>query len=93
MEAIGIIFKYNLIGKKIPEYTRDIDLNNYLKKNIKGDIFNAYTSFFIHVDNLCYYLQNKVWTDSASLTANSVESELEELKYNMYFNYYLVKML
>lgn len=76
------------IDRLIPDFSDDDNLEEYAKKNLQGDAFNSYTAFFIHVDNLCFYLQNKEWQSHAELTINRLYDTSKIMSTQMYKKYY-----
>lgn len=87
LDAIGILKQFIFLGRKLPDYTVDTDFKLYNARYLKGDAFNAYTAFFIHVDNLCFYLQNEIWCESTDQTIKELNSNTDEMKHSLYIIY------
>ncbi|XP_033099249.1 uncharacterized protein LOC117102906 [Anneissia japonica] len=72
---------------QIPPYHCDDgeDISDCLAK-MRSDViaFNAYTEFFTHTQNICFFLQNQIWhertEDTVSRLATSSESVAEQLE-------------
>jgi hypothetical protein len=39
---------------------------------MSGDVFSVYTQFYIHTDNLCYYVQSAAWQETAEKTISEL---------------------
>lgn len=92
LRASGIFIINHLfnIDRLIPDYSEDENLEEYAKKNLQGDAFTTYTAFFIHVDNLCFYIQNQEWQSNAELTINRLYDTSRIMSTQMYIYIYII---
>lgn len=93
MRLVLIIYFIDILGRKLPDYSVNTDFKLYSTRYLKGDAFNAYTAFFIHVDNLCFYLQNEIWCESTDKTINELNSNTETMKHSLYKYKYKYKII
>lgn len=58
-------------GKPVFECKESDNFKDCTKKMV-GDAWNAYTSFFTHADNVCFYYKSIIWYEESEKMINQL---------------------
>ena len=66
-------------GRQTYPCTTAMDVKDCINKDIMNDSdFQIYTQFYTHANNLCYYLQSRLWQQQTETTINRLSSTSQE---------------
>ncbi len=55
---------------------------NECLEGVENNAFTAYSNFFTHTQNMCYFLQSQVWQEEAEKTVNRLAASSAQVNQN-----------